>query len=177
MGGAWKFICKRAYIINFLGDSLQNRNKIKPAIQIDKIIHSYLPRTVKKRKLDPGVLRHISIALYSSFFYFVTLFVVLWLIVILTIYLCHIFFKKIICTLVLGGEGSRLKAYVHIQGGEEGGLRLRNLSVRTLWISTLFIDLIQVKCVYARQSQQNISTIERYWQELIWKSNLFLNHS
>ena len=125
MGGGWrgKFNCKHTYVVNFFGGLLQIRNKIKWAIKIDKIIHSYLPYTVKKRKHDPRVLWHILIALYIGFFYFVTLFVVLWFIVILTIYLCHIFFKKnhpYACT----RGGSRLNSYMHVHGGEGGGTKI-----------------------------------------------------
>ena len=45
----------------FLVGLLQNRNEIKCAIQIAKIIHSDLPRTVKKGKLDPRALLGILI--------------------------------------------------------------------------------------------------------------------
>ena len=57
----------------FFAYSFQNENNIKKEILTVKTIHSYLPRTVKKRILDTralaGVLiRHFLIALYSSFF-------------------------------------------------------------------------------------------------------------
>ena len=56
--------------------------------------------------------------------------------------------------LVIGGGYSKLKVYVHVQERGEGGergLRLRNLSVPILWMSPLFKDLIQAKCVYVCQ--------------------------
>ena len=57
----------------FFAGSLQNRNKIKWAILIAKIIHFHLSSTVKKCKLDPrallGVLvQDFLIAMYNSFF-------------------------------------------------------------------------------------------------------------
>ena len=45
----------------FFAGLLQNRNEIKSAIQIAKIIHSYLPCKVKKGKLDPRALLDILI--------------------------------------------------------------------------------------------------------------------
>ena len=56
----------------FFTRSLQNRTKIGLPIQIAKINHSYLARTVKERRLDARVLgvlnRYFPIVLYSIFF-------------------------------------------------------------------------------------------------------------
>ena len=45
----------------FFAGLLQNKNEVKCAIQIAKIIHSYLHRRVKKGKLDPRALLGILI--------------------------------------------------------------------------------------------------------------------
>ena len=44
LGELGRFICKRTYAINFFAGFLQNRNEVKCAIQIAKIIYSYLHR-------------------------------------------------------------------------------------------------------------------------------------
>ena len=61
LGELGRFNCKRMYAKNFFAGLLQNRNEVKCAIQIAKIIHSYLHRRVKKGKLDPRALLGILI--------------------------------------------------------------------------------------------------------------------
>ena len=112
--------------VSFFQGSLQNRNEIKWAIQVAKIIHSHLPRTVKKRKLAislaqlksansvPGLFL-VTDSFAQWFLYFVMFFEILWLIVIRKIYLGH-YLKNIIRTLGVREMGCRLNAYVHVQG-------------------------------------------------------------
>ena len=52
-GGVGRFSCKRTYALNFaFAGSLQERTKIKKMSYSAKFIHSKIPRTIKKRKLD-----------------------------------------------------------------------------------------------------------------------------
>ena len=85
---------------------------------IAKIIHSHLSCTFKKSKLDPRSLFGVLIWYFPILCTLVSLFSnVVWDSLIRKIFLFHIFFKKNIRTLVPGGEGCSLRAYVHVQRG------------------------------------------------------------
>ena len=89
----------------FFAGLLQNRNKIW-TIQTAKIIHSHLPRTVRKRNLDPqGSSWCFDSRFLNSFAQYFIYFV--------TSVISSL--KHYIRTLVLRGWGCRLKAYVHVQ--------------------------------------------------------------